>query len=341
MRKPLQFLVLTFLSLSWSTVQSAQLFEDDSVLEFELVGPLHSLIELGEKAEESPFILKLNGEEFPVMVRLRGKSRLRVCKFPPLRLRFMPGKPTPEQFTGIEKFKLVTHCNNNSKGDQNVLEEYAAYRLFSLLSDFSYRVRPMKITYSDTDQKLSDKARLRYAFAIEPIQLLAQRVGGAALEVKGLSLSRLNREQAGLVFVYQYMIGNTDWSFVMAEEDDACCHNGDLLDIDNSIYYIPYDFDLAGIVNAKYAKPDPTLRLKNVRQRRYRGYCIDPEYVRTALRQVKSQESEILQAIDGIPGLSDSDRTTMSDYIGQFFKKAQHEDKLLRLYDKRCLGKKV
>jgi hypothetical protein len=341
MRKPLQYLTLTLLFLCWSTAHSAQLFEDDSVLEFELIGPLHSLIELGEKAEESPFILKLKGEEFPVMVRLRGKSRLRVCKFPPLRLRFVPGEPTPAQFSGIEKFKLVTHCNNNSKGDQNALEEYAAYRLFSLLSDFSYRVRPMKITYSDTDQKLSDKARLHYAFAIEPIQLLAQRVGGAALEVKGLSLSRLNREQAGLVFVYQYMIGNTDWSFVTAEEDDACCHNGDLLDIGNSIYYIPYDFDLAGIVNAKYAKPDPTLRLKSVRQRRYRGYCIDPEYVRTALRQVKSRESEILQAIEDIPGLSDSDRTTMSEYIGQFFKKAQHEDKLLRLYDKRCLGKKV
>lgn len=341
MRKPLQFLILTSLMLCWTTVQSASLFEDDSLLEFELVGPLHSLIEQGEKDEESRFILKLNGAEYPVMVRLRGKSRLRVCKFPPLRFRFVPGEPAPEQFAGIEKIKLVTHCNNNSKGDQNTLEEYAAYRLFSLLTDISYRARPMRITYTDTDNKLSEKARLRYAFAIEPVQLLAQRTGGAALEVKGLSLSRLNREQAGLVFVYQYMIGNTDWSFVLAEEDDACCHNGDLLDIENSIYYVPYDFDLAGIVNAKYAKPDPSLRLKSVRQRRYRGYCIDQEFVGTALGQVKSQESEILQTIGAIPGLSDSDKATMSDYIGQFFKKAQHEDKLLRLYEKRCLGKKV
>ena len=341
MRKPLQFLILTLLGLFWSTAHSAPLFEDDSVLEFELVGPLHALIESENREQETPFILKLNGEEFPVMVRLRGKSRLRVCKFPPLRFRFVPGEPAPEQFAGIEKIKLVTHCNNNSKGDQNALEEYAAYRLFSLLTDISYRARPMRITYTDTENKLSEKARLRYAFAIEPVQLLAQRTGGAALEVKGLSLSRLNREQAGLVFVYQYMIGNTDWSFVLAEEDDACCHNGDLLDIENSIYYVPYDFDLAGIVNAKYAKPDPTLRLKNVRQRRYRGYCIDQEHVGTALRQVKSQESEILQTIGAIPGLSDSDKATMSDYIGQFFKKAQHEDKLLRLYEKRCLGKKV
>ncbi len=337
----LRFVIVVLSTITWSTAHSAPLFDDDSVLEFELIGPLHSLIEPREKGDEAPFILKLNGEEYPVKVRLRGQSRLRVCRFPPLRLRFVPGDPAPPQFAGIEKLRLVTHCNNNSKGDQNALEEYAAYRMFTLLTEISYRVRPLRITYTDTDQKLSEKARLRYAFAIEPMKMLEQRAGGTALELKGLSLARLNREQAGLVFVYQYMIGNTDWSFVMAEEDDACCHNGDLLDIGNSIYYVPYDFDLAGIVNAKYAKPDPTLRLKNVRQRRYRGYCIEPEYVRAALRQVKSREPDILLTIGSIPGLSDSDRTTMSDYVGQFFKKAQHEDKLLRLYEKRCLGKKV
>ena len=48
-----------------------------------------------------------------------------------------------------------------------------------------------------------------------------------------------------------------------------------------------------------------------------------------------------MQTIDAIPGLSDSDRNTMSEYLEQFFKKAQHEDKLLRLYEKRCIGKKV
>ncbi len=336
-----QLLILALLALYWTTAHPATLFEDDSLLEFELVGPIFSLIQPREKDEEVPFKLLLNGEEYPVMVRLRGQSRLRICKFPPLRLRFAAGEPVPEPFAGIEKLRLVTHCENNDKGDLNVLEEYAAYRLFALLSDVSYRVRPMRITYTDTDGQLSENASLRYAFAVEPMQLLETRAGGTALEVKGLSVARLNLEQAGIVFVYQYMIGNTDWSFVMADEDDACCHNGDLLEIGNSIYYVPYDFDLAGIVNASYAKPDPSLRLKNVRQRRYRGYCIDPGSVGAALRSVKAKEPEIMQAVDAIPALSDRDRASMSEYLAQFFKKAQHEDKLLRLYEKQCIGKKA
>jgi len=337
--RPAYHLLLAIIFLPWSVSEAAPLFEENSVLDVELVGPLYSLTEPGEEGEEVPFVLRENGLDHQVMVRLRGKSRLRVCEFPPLRVRFDTEQSVAGVFAGQDKIKLVTHCRNNDKGEKNALEEYTAYRLFALLSEVSFRVRLMRITYTDTDQKLSENAHLRYGFAIEPMQQLAQRTGGEPLEVAGLSVSRLNREQASLVFVFQYLIGNTDWSFVMAENDDACCHNGDLLDIDQSIYYVPYDFDLAGIVNAKYAKPDSTLRLKNVRQRRYRGYCTDAESIETALRYVKSQETSILDTLNSIPGFTEDDRVSMQEYLGEFFKQAQDEDKLLRQFEKRCLGK--
>jgi hypothetical protein len=341
MPKRLPYLVLTCLLLCWRDAAAAPLFDDDSVLEFELVGPLSSIIEAGDKSREETFTLRFGGEEQPVQVRVRGKSRLRVCNFPPLRLRFDATSPASGAFAGQEKLRLVTHCRGQDKGDQNAMEEYAAYRIFSILSDYAYRVRPLRITYTDTDGKLSEKDRVRYAFAIEHSDQLVDRTGGAKLKLPAVPVSRLNRPQAGLVFVYQYLIGNTDWSLVMADGDDACCHNGDLLEVEGSIYYIPYDFDLAGIVNASYARPDPTLRMKNVRQRKYRGYCIDSTVVAEALRYVKSREQEIMQAAQGIPGLADSEKRDMSEYLGQFFKKAKHEDKLLRLYEKRCIGKKV
>jgi len=333
--------LLPTLLLPLCVAEAAPLFDDDKVVDIELIGPVYSLIKPMEKREEMPFVLRANGAEHEVMVRLRGKSRLRVCKFPPLRLRFNTEDTDPGLFTGQDKLRLVTHCKNNDKGEINVLEEYAAYRIFALLSDYAYRVRLFRIRYTDTDQKLSEKAALRYGFAIEPMEQLAQRAGGEMLHVQSLSASRYNREQAALVFVFQYLIGNTDWSFVLAENDDACCHNGDLLEIDRSIYYIPYDFDLAGIVNANYAKPDPGLRMKNVRQRRYRGYCIDTESVRTALQYVKSQQASVLAVADDLPGLADAERKTMKDYLGQFFEKAENEEKLLQLYEKRCLGKKA
>lgn len=341
MHRRLTFLVLFCFSLCWTPSEAAPLFDGDSVLEIELVGPLSTMIEAGDKGREYPFVLRENGVEHEVMVSLRGKSRLRVCQFPPLRLRFDTSQALSGVFAGQEKLRLVTHCRNKDKGDQNAMEEYAAYRIFSQLSEFAYRVRALRMTYTDTDGKLSEKAHVRYAFAIEPMQQLAHRSGGEPLKVKAVSVPRLNLQQAGLVFVYQYLIGNTDWSLVMADGDDACCHNGDLLEIDRIIYYIPYDFDLAGIVNASYAKPDPTLRMKNVRQRRYRGYCIDREPVGEALRYVKSKEQEILQEAAATPGLTATEKKGMSEYLGQFFKKAQHEDKLLKLYEKRCVGKKV
>lgn len=332
-------MLLAIFFLPWSVAEATPLFEEHSVLDVELKGPIYSLIEAGEKPEEVPFVLRENGLDYQVTVRLRGKSRLRVCDFPPLRVRFDTEQINAGVFAGQDKVKLVTHCRNNDKGEKNALEEYTAYRLFALLTEVSFRVRLMRITYTDTDQKLSENAHLRYGFAIEPMQQLAQRVGGEPLDVAGLSVSRLNRDQASLVFVFQYLIGNTDWSFVLAENDDACCHNGDLLDINQSIYFVPYDFDLAGIVNAKYAKPDSTLRLKSVRQRRYRGYCTDTESVETALRHVKSMETSILDTINSIPGFTENDRASMREYLGEFFKKAQNEDKLLREFEKRCLGK--
>jgi hypothetical protein len=38
---------------------------------------------------------------------------------------------------------------------------------------------------------------------------------------------------------------------------------------------VAYDFDFAGAVNARYAVPDSSLRIPNVRQRLFRGYCTD------------------------------------------------------------------
>jgi hypothetical protein len=352
---PSNFLFRTSSFASWPRVwvvcqfficpatEASPLFESHSVLDIELIGPIHSLVKSAEKSEEVPFVLRQNGVEHKVMVRLRGKSRLRVCQFPPLRIRFEAGNSANKMglFAGISKLKLVTHCQNSDRGETNVLEEYAAYRIFELLSDKSYRVRAWRVTYTDTDKKLSDKAHYRYGFVIEPMEQLASRSGGIPLQTAGLPVSRISREQAGLVFVFQYLIGNTDWSFVMADGDDECCHNGDLLEIDDTIYYVPYDFDLAGIVNATYAKPDSTLRIKNVRQRRYRGYCIDPESVRSALSYVKSRESDIQQLVSSLPGLLKKDSATMTEYLEQFFEKAQDEEKLLRLYEKRCIGKRI
>ena len=76
------------------------------------------------------------------------------------------------------------------------------------------------------------------------------------------------REQMTFVNLFQYMIGNTDWSIPK-------CHNIKLMVPKNDTlaqpFAIPYDFDFCGLVDASYAVPDERFEIQSVRDRLYRG----------------------------------------------------------------------
>ena len=101
---------------------------------------------------------------------------------------------------------------------------------------------------------------------------------------------------------------------------------------------MPYDFDLAGLVNARYARPDSSLRIERVRQRLYRGYCTSPEVLIAAIQTVNSHKAEILAVPSEIPGLTDRDVKALGKYLNKFFAAAENEEKLLKLFERRCLG---
>lgn len=315
----------------------APLFESDEVIDIRLSGPLATLIKNKKAREEFPFVLHTGDVELAVQVSARGKSRLRTCNFPPLHLKFAADADTQSVFSGLEKLKLVTHCKNRLSGEQNVLEEYLAYRIFNLFSETSFRVRLIRVTYTDTTGKSKLKKAQWFAFALEPKSLLAERSGNEVLEVPGVALGQLETEQTSLMYVFQYLIGNTDWSMVTSENEEFCCHNGQLLKSEGKFLYVPYDFDLAGMVNASYAKPDASLHLRSVRTRRYRGFCTDTTSVQSALRKAKSLETEVGELVGSIEGLTEADLHNVNDYLGQFFTEAQDEEKLLRLYERWCI----
>lgn len=330
--------------LAWCCVQPrpgwatgpAPLFDGVGLLEIELTGPISSTIEDRDQREERAFVLALDGAEQDVWVRVRGSSRSRknVCKFPPLRLRF---EDAAGVFAGQNELGLVTHCRNSDRGDADVMEEYAAYRSFNILSPVSFRVRPVRITYSDSDGRLTERAQRRYGFFVERPEQMAMRTGGSMLELDALSLAQLNPDHTALVYVFQYMIGNTDWSLVTGDGKEYCCHNGRLLELGGQIHYVPYDFDLAGVVNAPYAKPDPSLRLRSVRTRRFRGFCTKPETLRAALRTVMRREDDIYRIFRTTPGLGDKQKQADIEYLRRFFEEARNEEELLAYFEKRCL----
>ena len=111
----------------------------------------------------------------------------------------------------------------------------------------------------------------------------------------------------------------------------------DLVSRDGSIYTIPYDFDLAGIVNAPYAEPDPSLRIERVTTRRYRGYCIEPDYLRSALVHIKDHREAIADELRQIPIAGEDEIEDILRYLEPFFRQAEKHDKLAARFEKRCL----
>ena len=99
------------------------------------------MLNAGHERTEFPFTITVGGVDTPLEVRTRGKSRLRVCDFPPLRL---------------------------------------AYRLFYFLSEDSYRVRLLRVEYVDTGNAGTGPL-LRDAFLIESDERFAARRGAARL----------------------------------------------------------------------------------------------------------------------------------------------------------------
>jgi hypothetical protein len=319
-----------------SPLFAASLFEENAALEIELTGPFWSLVDNKNDRNELPFALSYETFELDLTVRTRGNSRLRICSFPPLRLNFNKADSAGTVFEGQDKLKLVTRCMKDDRYEKDVLEEYAAYRIFSLLTDVSYRVRLVHLTFNDTDGRLKKAYRQSYGFLIEPDDQLLSRVGGSLSELAGVSLRQLDENQAALVYVFQYLIANTDWSFVTAEQDEHCCHNIELINMGTKHYPIPYDFDLAGLVNAAYAKPDPSLKIKKVSKRLYRGFCTDTEVLREALRRITAKEKEILQIITALPLYSEREKERRIEYLMAFFRNAQEEEKMISSFERYC-----
>lgn len=324
------------LLLASAAGNASPLFEHDEVLEISLAGPLSTVIDDTEDRNEYSFKLTVAGSAIDVDVRVRGISRLRVCKFPPLRFHFSSRDTADTVFSGQNKLKLVTHCKGPADYEQNVLEEYAAYRIFNVLSNASFRVRLARIRYVDTaDPGGTDL--VRHAFFIESKEAMAERNAGSLIKARSVTKNYLDQTQTALAYIFQYLIGNTDWSLVRAFDEDTCCHNGLLLGIEGRHFYVPYDFDLAGLVNARYAKPDPSLRIRRVTQRSYRGYCMPEEALRDALKAVLGHRDEILRVIEDLPHLSEKDIQSRRQFLEDFFESAADEDKLLHKFESRCL----
>ena len=314
------FAVSLFLLLCVPAAIAAPLFEDDSVLTVVLQGPWSKTLADNDKDPASlPYKLTIDGTEVTISVRPRGASRRLVCKVPPLRLKI--SDPSPGSvFVGQDKLKLVTHCNTSKKAEQNVLEEYAAYRILNLITHASFRVRLMKITYIDTGRP-QRQPPTKWGFVIEDIDELARRLGGAHVEPRFAPTSSLDQRHATQIGLFQFLIGNTDFSLTNRRPRSACCHNAKLIELPEYMLSIPYDFDQAGLVDAAYAGGNPVYAAADVRKRVYFGVCTSLDELQASLQTFQDQRDAILRLLDEIPGMADITRRRAVKYAEKFYQR--------------------
>ena len=276
--------------------------------------------------------------ELDVKVRTRGKFRAQedVCEFAPLRLNFRASQVADTLFAGQDKLKLVTHCDTDSnRYEQTVITEYLAYRILNVMTDFSYRVRLLQIRYIFADS--NDTIR-SYGFLIERDKRVAARLGLERMSVPKLEVADLEADYGNLVSLFQFLIGNTDFSPIAVAEGEDCCHNHTpFAALDTAVYSIPYDFDMCGIVDAPHAKPNRRFRLRDVRQRLYRGRCTNNELLPSTLERYRERRSQLEALINDQAELSKLTRRRTRDYLKSFYRIID-DPKLARKYlFKRCI----
>lgn len=320
------------------------LFAEDALLEVTLTAPLRKMSR--DKADEPEYsdgtlaYIDKSGEErvLDLQVRPRGKSRRdrRVCTFPPLRLNFKEEQVADTVFVNQNILKLVTHCKSSPAFQRYVLKEYLAYRIFNLLSDASFKVRLLKVTYVDSERNA--KPVERYGFLIEHKKRLAARLGTEAVDPVRISASELEPVQASIAELYQYLVSNTDFSFIAAPPGDTCCHNAILLKGPDENYLpVPYDLDRTGIVDPPNALPDKNLGQRTVRDRLYRGFCRDSQYLSDAIAKTVEMRPQIEALFDDQPDLTPGDRKKAASYLASFYRTV--EDPESRERRLKCRGK--
>jgi hypothetical protein len=249
-----------------------KLFREEAPLAITVTANMKRLRD--DRSDDSPYRLaqiRYTGADgkavdVPLKVKTHGIWRLKHCDTPPLRFNFSNKEAKGTLFHDLEKPKVVNMCHDDGQYEQLLLQEMQLYRVYQALTPNSHRVRLLRVTYVDSATKKAEAAR--YAFLFEDPDELAKRLGGKMLKIKGAGPKDMESREASVAFLFEYMIGNTDFSF-------NGLHNGELVMKPDASPVTPvaYDFDFSGAVNAPYATPDPRLRIKKVRERLYRGYC--------------------------------------------------------------------
>jgi len=321
----------------------APLFASSERLELALTVPLRQLVLRARSRPEVAGTVSYTGPDgspvaLAVEVSTRGRSRLEYCRFPPLRLKFKRKEIEDTLFAEQKRIKLVTQCRNGRNFEQYVTLERLLYGVYEQVSDFALRARAVQMRYVDSERDDFEEAP---AFFIERAKGVAERLDMTAVKVPRLAVTDIRPDALAVLSLFQFMIGNTDWSALAPSSGDhRCCHNGIVLappDGGEEFVVVPYDFDQAGLIGAVYALPAESLGIRSVRQRAYRGFCASNDYLDEAISSFNAARPAI-EALFDDPAVEERTRADALEYLRDSFAIVNDPEKRQRQIVERCRG---
>jgi hypothetical protein len=268
-----------------------------------------------------------------IKLNARGKMRRKYCSFPPIKLKIKKSKNEDQVFPKIN-LKLVTHCSQAGNFENYILKEYLAYKLYNLVTPYSFKTRLVIVNYVDS---VNPKRILKeYGILIEDVDDLAARKNAIVIDNHKIGQNHMDSYEMIRVALFNYMIGNTDWS--VAEQ-----HNVKILKIDEPTSQmgipITYDYDYSGFVNTSYASPNDQIPIRHVTERYFQGGCYSEVVFRQILSEFEDLQPQIIETIVGFPYLPNAQKKIAESYINSFFRKYKREEALLADLNRTCLRK--
>jgi hypothetical protein len=278
----------------------------------ELRADMDTLMALRRSRRYTPAVIRTKaGFEVPLELRSRGKFRRKKNEVPPLKLKFSKKTIQKEQMDTLNEIKLVLPMAFNATGEELLMREYIAYRMYEKLTPYSFRARLVNLRLMDTKGK---PPRYCLAFLVEHEEEVAARLRKTIIETWAPPADSICQEQTALAIIYEYLIGNTDWD--MSSSRNMLFMRGVPTD---RMLVVPYDFDFSGFVGAPYASPNSDTGLKNVLDRALMPKNVDPVALRNALKIVKNAKANLLAECKA-HGASKKSVSKMTAYLEVFFK---------------------
>jgi len=316
------YLVLSILGFTTNAMAqevTSPLFSSHSPLDLMIKANYNKLLkDVGENTDDHKAKIKYsdeNGKRHKIKIETETRGNFRSnpsnCDFPPIQLEFEEFSDAEGTiFEGQEELKLVTHCQQEIASYQrHVYREYVVYRLYNFLTPYSFQVRLCNINYKP---RYWIKNNIKPAFLIEDNDMLAGRFDGEELDNDD-DYQPVDSAQYALLSLFEYMIGNTDWSVIPMQ-------NLEIIRVDSNRHMpVPYDFDMSALVNPPYAAEAMQVDSLTFLEREYRGPAFSKKLIEKAVATFNREKQEILYFIKENALLNEQEKDRILSYIKDFY----------------------